>query len=348
MSLNWSGKPVLVTGGASFISSHLVDALAARGAKIRVVDDLSSGRVENIQSHIDKGVVEFIEGDLREPELTRKVLKGIELVFHLACDHGGRGYVDKYQAGPATNLHLDGVMFWECVKAKVDKVVFASSACVYPKSLQTDPSQEVYLAEDMLGPPYDADNMYGWVKLMAEMTLQAYSKEFGLKSAPCRFFTVYGPRAKEDHAVIAMIAKNYIEQNPLELWGTGEQIRCWTYVEDIARGLILAAEKIDDGTPVNFGTPERIRVLDAMRFVMQEMGHNAKIDVRPEMPCGPMNRVANISLAKELLGWEPEVLFEEGVRRTIKWYTATKSRDEVKRILKGGGLVERKVPMSTS
>src|SRR5262249_25252237 len=151
MSANWSGKAVLVTGGASFISSHLVDALAALGARIRVVDDLSSGKVANIQSHMDSGVVEFIEGDLREPEVTRKALRDIELVFHMACDHGGRGYVDKYQAGPATNLHLDGVVFWECVKAKVDKVVFASSACVYPKFLQNDPDQEIYLSEDMVG-----------------------------------------------------------------------------------------------------------------------------------------------------------------------------------------------------
>jgi nucleoside-diphosphate-sugar epimerase len=343
MGFSWSGKPVLVTGGASFISSHLVDSLVTRGATVRVVDDLSSGRVANIQSHIDSGAVEFIEGDLRDVNVTRRGLDGIELVFHMSCDHGGRGYVNTYQAGPATNLHLDGVIFWESVKAKVDKVVFASSACVYPNFMQMDTTRKLYLSEEMVGPAYDADNMYGWSKLMAEFTLRAYHKEFGLKAAPLRFFTVYGPRAKEDHAVIAMIARNYIKQDPIELWGTGEQLRCWTYVDDIVRGLILAAEKIDDATPINLGTPERIRVLDAMKFVMAQMGHKAEIKTRPEMPCGPLNRVADVSRAKELLGWEPAVLFEEGVRRTIDWYTRTKTVEESRRILQGGGLVERQV-----
>jgi nucleoside-diphosphate-sugar epimerase len=241
-------------------------------------------------------------------------------------------------------LYLDGLVFWEALKAGVKKVVFASSGCVYPNHLQTDPRQELYLTEDVVRPPYDADNMYGWAKLMAELTLQAYHKEFGLKAASCRYFTVYGPRAKLDHAVMAMIARAFVGQNPFEVWGTGEQMRNWTYVDDIIEGTILAAEKIDDGTAVNLGTMERIRVLDAVQMVIQMVGHQAEIVTRPDMPTGPLNRIADNSLANRLLSWKPKVPFREGLRRTIDWYFATKDRDEIRRMLEKGGLIERKVP----
>ena len=137
----WKGKKVLVTGGASFIGSNLVDRLLDRGAKVRVVDDLSSGRLENIQGHVKAGRVSFIEADLREPGVTRNAMKDIQVVFHLAADHGGRGYVDLHQAGPASNLFLDGIVFWEAVKAGVEKVCYASSGCVYPNYMQTDHDQ---------------------------------------------------------------------------------------------------------------------------------------------------------------------------------------------------------------
>lgn len=343
MDRHWTGRHVLVTGGASFIGSHLVDALVARGAQIRVVDDLSSGTLENIRHHLTDSTIEFIQADLLEPGVVRRAVKGVNLVFHLAADHGGRGYVDTHQAGPASNLYLDGLAFWEALKAGVEKVVFASSGCVYPNYLQSDPEKELYLTEDLVRPPYDADNMYGWAKLMGELTLQAYRKEFGLGAASCRYFTVYGPRAKENHAVIAMIAKAFVGQNPFEVWGTGEQIRNWTYVDDIVEGTILVAEKIDDGTAINLGTMERIRVLDAVKMVMELTSHRAQIITRPDMPTGPLNRVADNSLTRKLLDWEPKVHFREGLRRTIEWYFVNKDREQVRRILEEGGLIKRKV-----
>ena len=130
----WQGRKVLVTGGASFIGSHLVDALVDRGANVTVFDDLSSGRLDHIRQHVDEGEVEFVQGDLRTDELTRTLKNGINTVFHLAADHGGRGYVDTHQAGPASNLFLDGRVFWESLNAGVEKVVYASSGCVYPNS----------------------------------------------------------------------------------------------------------------------------------------------------------------------------------------------------------------------
>ncbi len=325
----WQGCRVLVTGGASFIGSHLVDALVDRGALVRIVDDLSSGRRENIQAQIEVGRVEFIQADLREPDVARQAMRDVEVVFHLAADHGGRGYVDLHQAGPASNLFLDGLVFWEAKQAGVKKVVFASSGCVYPNSIQRDPDEEVYLTEDLVKPPYEADNLYGWAKLMGELTLKAYHDEYGLGAASCRYFTVYGPRGVENHAVIAMIAKAFVKRNPFEVWGDGSQVRNWTYIDDIVRGTILAAEKVDDGTAVNLGTMERVRVLDAAKMVLEYSGHQAEIALRPDMPTGPLNRVADNSLAKALLGWEPQVPFRDGLRRTTDWYSATKDHERV-------------------
>ncbi len=324
--MDWEDRKVLVSGGASFIGSHLVDALVERGARVRVVDDLTSGKLENISRHILEGRVEFVEADLRQAGVAEKAAQGMSVVFHLAADHGGRGYVDLHQAACATNLMLDGMVFRACHEAGVDKVVHASSGCVYPNGLQSDPGQIVYLSEEMVGPPYDADNMYGWAKLMAEMTLRGYYKDWGMKSACCRYFTAYGPRGVENHAVIAMIARAYTRQDPFVVWGTGEQIRNWTYVDDIVRGTILAAERIDDGTGVNLGTMERTKVIEAAREILRTLGHNPKIELHPEMPTGPLNRVADNSLAKRLLGWEPQVRFVDGLHRTIEWYVS--SRDE--------------------
>jgi len=329
----WNDRRVLVTGGASFIGSHLVDALIDRGAQVCVIDDLSSGRLENIQSHVDAGRIEFIQADLRELGVTRRAMEGVSVVFHLAADHGGRGYVDLHQAGPASNLFLDGLVFWEALQANIEKVVFASSGCVYPNFLQSNPEEEIYLTEDLVKPPYDADNMYGWAKLMGELTLKAYHKEYGLRAASCRYFTVYGPRGVENHAVIAMIAKAFIGQNPFEVWGDGTQVRNWTYIDDIIRGTILAAEKIDDGTAVNLGTMERVRVIDAVKMILEYTDHKAEIRLQPDMPTGPLNRVADNSLARKLLGWEPQVPFREGLKRTIDWYFATKDRGKVRKIL---------------
>lgn len=330
----WRNKRVLVTGGASFISSHLVDALInERPSLIRIVDNLSSGKLENIQGHIDVGRVEFYKKNLLAPEVAQEMVKDIDIVFHLAADHGGRGYVDLHQAACATNLALDGLVIKAAYEAGVEKFVFASSGCVYPDSLQTDPDQILYLKEEMVSPPYEADKMYGWAKLMAELTLKAYYKDFGMKSASCRLFTVYGERGVENHAVIAMIARALVGQNPFPVWGTGEQIRNWTHASDIVSGMILAAKKIEDATAINLGTMERIKVIDAVKEVLNYTGHKAKIKLHPEMPTGPYNRVADNSLAKRLLGWEPKVKFIDGLHKTIDWYYKTKNRGEVQQKL---------------
>jgi nucleoside-diphosphate-sugar epimerase len=327
--IDWMKTRVLVTGGASFIGSALVDALLMKGARVRVADNFSSGKKENLARPLEEGAIELMEADLLDGDVAREAVRGMDIVFHLAADHGGRGYVDLHQAACASNLALDGLVFRACAQEKVRKVVFASSGCIYPNPIQTNPEQMLYLKESQAGPPYDADNLYGWAKLMGEMTLQAYYRDYGLKSVSCRYFTVYGPRGHENHAVMAMIARAFIEQNPFVVWGNGQQVRNWTYVEDIVAGTIRAAELVENGTAINLGTTERIRVLEAAQAVLRMTGHKAEIQLQPEMPTGPMNRVADNTLAKKLLSWAPEVLFMEGLARTIDWYFSSKDKAEV-------------------
>jgi nucleoside-diphosphate-sugar epimerase len=320
----WTGKRVLVTGGASFIGSHLSDALVARGAVVRIADDLSSGTRENITHLLDRGAVEFLETDLLSPGAAERAVEDMEHVFHLAANHGGRGYIDLHQAACATNFALDGLMIRAAHKAGVDHFTFASSGCVYPEGLQQDPSQMLFLTEDLVTTPYSADNLYGWAKLMCELTLKAYHHDYGFKCASLRYFTCYGERCLENHAVIAMIARAFVKQDPFIVWGTGEQIRNWTYVKDIVEGTILAAEKIDDGTAVNLGTMERTRVIDAASEILKRTGVTSTLLPDPTKPTGPYNRVCDNSLAKKLLGWEPQTTFSQGLDKTIKWYYETK------------------------
>jgi nucleoside-diphosphate-sugar epimerase len=299
--------------------------------------------LENIKQHVQSGRVDFILGDLLNPEITRRAVEGMQVVFHLAADHGGRGYIAAHPVECSTNMILDGLVLRSCHQVGVEKVVFASSGCVYPVSRQMDPTEEIYLREDMVKPPYEADDLYGWAKLMTEFTLKAYHEQYGMKSAICRFFTVYGPRCGENHAVMAMIARAFLRQDPFQVWGTGEQVRNWTYIDDIVEGTILAAERIDDAAAINLGTTERIRVIDCAREVIRLAGYEAKIQTLTDKPTGPLNRVADTSLAQKVLGRQPQIMFKEGLRRTFEWYVASMDQEKVRRLLEDGALTERKM-----
>lgn len=328
--MDWQSKTVLVTGGCSFIGSHLVDALVERNVSmIRVVDDLSSGNIDNIGTHIRSGRVEFKEGNLLNSSVVELALTDVDIVFHLAANHGGRGYIDLHQAECATNLALDGLVIREAHRVGVEQFVFASSGCVYPTNIQGDPNETVYLMEELVKPPYQADDMYGWAKLMTELSLKAYHQDYGFRCVSLRYFTAYGERCLINHAVMAMIARAFIGQDPFVVWGTGEQIRNWTYVSDIVDGTIRAAERVEDGTAINLGTMARTSVLDAAKHVLEHCGVEAQIITDLKKPTGPYNRVSDNRLAKQLLSWEPKVSFEEGVARTIAWFYDTYDRDEL-------------------
>ncbi len=328
--MDWSTQRVLVTGGASFIGSHLVDALVQRGARVRVVDNLSSGDLDNLRDHLVAGEIDFHHEDLLDSRVAEAMTRKIDVVFHNAADHGGRGYIDLHQVNCSTNLILDGQVFRAAERAGVEKVVFASSGCVYPEDLQTDPEEVLYLTEDLVRPPYSADNLYGWAKLMAEMTLRAYHAEGRMKAASLRYFTAYGPRCPESHAVMAMIARAMTGQDPFEIWGTGEQVRNWTHVSDIVEGTIRAAERVDDGTAINVGTMERTKVVECARQVLDYMGMSPELVFDPSKPTGPYNRVCDLSLCREVLDWEPQISFRDGLHATIDGYLGTHDADAIR------------------
>ena len=147
-----------------------------------------------------------------------------------------------------------------------------------------------------------------------------FARKARFASVSCRLFTVYGERAREDHALIALIARATVDQRPFQIWGTGTQVRNWTYVGDIVRGMVLAAERINDASSINLGCEERITVRRAAELIREYCGRSGEIEFLPEMPVGPANRVASARLAKTVLGWEPLVSFEQGLYRTIEWY----------------------------
>jgi nucleoside-diphosphate-sugar epimerase len=323
----YAQKRVVVTGGASFIGSHVVDALIAAQASVTVVDDLSSGRLENLQMSMPN--ISFMQGDLRDPAVADEATKGQDLVFHLANIHGGRGFIDTHPGDIVQNFIIDGNVFYYAHRNRVQRICYTSSACVYPVNLQsTDKSkQERYLAEDMADPFTEgaafADGEYGWGKLMGEMALQVYHKQYHMQGVSCRLFTVYGPRENESHAIIALIAKALLRQDPYEIWGSGQQERNFTYVTDVVTGLLLAAEKTDDCRAVNIGTDEIIKIRDAAAIIMKLIGHRPQqIFFNTAKPEGVHTRAASIQKQQEWLGWHPQVAFAEGIQKTIAWYQA--------------------------
>jgi nucleoside-diphosphate-sugar epimerase len=339
----WKNRIVLVTGGASFISSHLVDSLLEKGAVIRVADDFSSGKISNLEYPLRKnssnvwssGDLSVLKGDLKERRFARLAMKDVDTVFHLAALHGGRGYIDTHPAQCCTNMILDQLVFEEAQRAGVDRVCFASSACVYPSYLQEETGSSYLLREEDADPfvrdKAFADLEYGWAKLMGEMALKAYHRQYGMKTSAVRIFTAYGPRENETHAIIALIAKAFVKMDPYSIWGTGEQDRNFTYVQDIVDAMILCAEKVEDGSPVNAGRDDRITINQAAELVFNAIGWRPRrVQHDTSKPQGVASRAADLTRARRVLGWKPRVSYVEGFKKTIEWYFANNNEKKVK------------------
>ena len=322
----WNETNVLVTGGASFIGSHLVDKLVNLGSKVTVIDNLSSGKKENLSDSWNK--IEFKKNDLEY--ITKSELDGLfkdqEIVFHLAAVHGGRGFITMHPADVSSNFSIDHHVFEGCKDSSVKNMVFASTACVYPTELQKEIGSDYTLKEEDSNPlnldkNMSADIEYGWEKLMSEMQLHAFRKQYGLRGCPIRFVTAYGPRENETHAIISLIYKALEKMDPFEIWGDGKQERDFTYVEDIVSGSILAGEKISDMTPINLGTGQRYPIIDVVKMICSVLNWEpTEFKFDTTKPTGALSRALDNSRAKELLGWKPQFSLKEGLEKTIKWY----------------------------
>jgi len=330
---DFAGETVLVTGGASFIGSHLVEELVSRGADVCVADDFSSGERDNLAAVRDD--IEILDGNLKRWEFANRASEGIDRLFHLAADHGGRGYIANYPANCATNMALDNIVFETAVENGVEKITFASSACTYPTDIQQERNR---LREEMVsfeerGGAY-ADESYGWAKLMGELSLQSFHEQYGVDASSVRIFTAYGPRENETHAIIALIAKAFAGQDPYQIWGDGEQTRNFTYVDDIVSALVLANEEITDATPVNAGISEYISINEVVDAIFEYLDREPDaIDRMTDKPVGVRHRAADTTRAEELLGWEPEYTLEDGLAETIDWYVENRDEEYVRRNL---------------
>lgn len=329
MSNYWKNKDVVLLGGANLIGTHLAKALLSLGSTVYIADNLSSGKIVNIP---DDSI--FHENDLRNYDDVCYEIRKADIVFHLAAQHGGRGYVATHDVELYNNLELDTAIFRACADVGVEKVIFSSSACAYPISYQQDPNVTAYLHEDLIYYKnlLPADGAYGTEKLVGEAMLDAYIEKGYFKGCSTRSFTVYGPLMNESHAIAALIAKTMIRQEPFEIWGTGNQYRNWTYVEDNVQGALLAAEKLDRGA-VNIGVEDRLTPNIACELIWDIMGWRPdEITYKKDAPVGPVNRIADASKIKSL-GWEPKYSFRQGLEKTIEWYLSTHDVEEVKQTL---------------
>lgn len=332
MSDYWKDKRVALLGGGNLIGTHLANALLKLPvAKVNIADNLSSGKGENIPKSNRVG---FYHYDLRNYDRTLHVVQQSDIVFHLAAQHGGRGYVASHAVELYNNLELDTTIFRACADVGVEKVIFSSSACAYPIDLQTNSDDVVYLSEDLIdyNNMRQADGPYGTEKLVGEQILDAYIEKGAFKGCSTRSFTVYGPLMNESHAIAALIAKFLINQNPLKIWGDGKQVRNWTYVEDNVAGALLAAEHLDRGA-INIGVEDRLNPVIAYIEIGKILGwYPDSIDFQLDKPVGPRNRVADAHKLKSL-GWKPKHTFEEGLRKTIDWYVSTHNVEDLKQTL---------------
>jgi nucleoside-diphosphate-sugar epimerase len=343
----WKGRRVILTGGCGFIGSHLVDKLIGFGACVTVVDNLAKGLLDNLfevwtehelhfsrelkDGRIVAGDHEFILCDLEEKASVRKVFQedDYDTVIHLAAVIGGRGYIDTHAAQCCKNFAINHNVFEESCRASVERIHYSSTACVYPIDLQSEYDSNYLLKEedDFKNGLACCDREYGWAKFMGEIELSAYHRQFGVNCSISRYITAYGPREDDTHAVIALIRKAVERRDPYVVWGSGEQDRDFTYVSDIVAGTLLGAEKITDGTPVNLGTSKRYKIRDVAFKVLEIVRYKPKrIIFDKSKPEGVKSRALDISRAKSLLGWEPKVSLDEGLKETVEWFEKTKPK----------------------
>mgnify|MGYP000893548211 FL=1 len=316
-------KNIVITGGASFIGSHLAELLLSLGANVKIIDDLSSGNKDNILE-IEKDLI-FIEGDVRDEDLVKSQFKNTDIVFNLAAMHGGRGYIETHPVESLNNMVLDHVVFSASCTNSVEKIVHASSACVYPINLQSSESERNYLSESDAnftepGKAY-SDGEYGWAKLMGELQLKAFHKQYGITGIASRIFTAYGERENETHAAIALIAKGVLKLDPYPIWGDGKQTRNFTYVKDTVYGLALSGTLKEGFESINIGSSQHNTVMELCEEIFKVLDWwPNEFDFQLDKPVGVKSRASDNTKIKNLFNWEPTINLKDGIHNTIEWY----------------------------
>ena len=317
---------VLVTGGAGYIGSHLVDLLHAEGHEVTVVDNLSTGRIANLGGRLDD--VRFLHGSILDAELVMAEVAKAQLVFHLAAAVGVRHIVDDPLQSLLTNTQGTSNVLAACFRHWT-KVVFASTSEVYGRTAKVPMRED---DDRVLGPTTVHRWSYATAKAIDEHLALAYHA-VGLPVVIVRYFNSYGPRLDERGygSVVANLLRHSLAGAPLPVHGDGSQTRCFCYVDDTVRGTFLAGFTPGaEGRIFNLGTTEEISILELATMIRDTVGSTSDIRFTPyEQYYGPgfedtRRRVPDITAAGEVLGWKPEVTLADGLARTIDWWRATR------------------------
>jgi UDP-glucose 4-epimerase len=306
---------VLVTGGAGFIGSHLVDALVARGDDVRILDDFFSGRRENVNA-----AAELIEGSITDPEAVEEAVRDREVVFHLAA----HGAVARSLAAPqaSNTANVDGTLgvLTASRTAGVRRVVFASSSSVYGGATIVPTPEDA---------PLRPRSPYAVSKLAGEWYTRVFGELFPLETVALRYFNVFGPRQRADStyaAVIPLFTRAVLEGASATVHGDGSQSRDFTYVADVAAANLSAADAPADACNArvfNVAPGTSHTLLDLLETLGTIVGRAPEVVFGPSRPGDVARSQADATAARRDLGWEPRWSFVDGLRETVNWNQST-------------------------
>ena len=305
---------ILVTGGAGFIGSHLVDDLAKRGHRVRILDNFSTGRRENLTRSLKK--VQVIRGDVRDLRAVQKAAQGVARVFHLAAVSSVPQSVDN--PGPTWDANVGGTLnVLEAARENdVPRVIFISSASVYGAQ------RKVPFVESMT---LRGSSPYATSKLVGEQFCELYGRLYGLETVALRLFSVYGPRQnpRSQYAnVIPAFATLLLSGGTPTIYGTGRQTRDFVFVEDVVRALRTAAySRKLAGQVINVGTGQQTSVVGLLKSIQETLGTRAKPLYSPKKPGDDPRTCADVRKARRLLGMRKMTPLQAGLRKTLTWFT---------------------------
>ncbi len=313
----------LVTGGAGFIGSNTVDELVRRGHSVVVLDDLSSGKEDNLAEFRNK--ITFIKGSIIDIEVVRKAMHEAEYVLHLAA----RTSVPRSVKDPieTNKINIDGTLnvLVAAKELKVKRVVFAASSSAYGET-PTLPKVETMQPEPI--------SPYGVTKYVGELYGQTFGRCYGLENVALRYFNIFGPRQDPGSPYSGVLAKfcmAFLEDAQPIVFGDGEQTRDFTYVENAVLANLLACEGPNvSGRVFNVGVGGRISLNGVLRELGKITGKTLEAKYEPPRDGDIRDSQADISQAREFLGYAPQVTFEEGLARTFEWYRETQTKAAAK------------------